>query len=247
MVWWIVRSVAVGVLLGMLAAFIVQPIYERLKPRLGARWAALGTVLGAMAACGGFIALLMWAFISKGVGLAHDLFDNFALGAATHRFTELAGGLTERFGVPATDLENRLRMAGEQVAARAAALGAEIASASASALLAVFMMFLTMHFILGNWDDVSRRVEASLPLRRDYSHALFAEFRRAGRTTLLGTIVTGLAQGALATLGYTICGVPRPLFFGVATALASLIPAVGTLLVWATPLAESASSFGVVS
>jgi predicted PurR-regulated permease PerM len=76
------------------------------------------------------------------------------------------------------------------------------------------------------------RVEVSLPLRRDYSHALFEEFRRTGRATLLGTIVTGLAQGALATLGYAICGVPRALFFGVATALASLIPAVGTMLVW---------------
>jgi predicted PurR-regulated permease PerM len=232
MVWWIVRSVAVGILLGMLVAFIVQPVYERLKPRLGARWAALTTVIGALVASLGCMALLTWAFISKGVGLAHDLFDNFALGAATHRFTELAGGVTKRFGLSPAELEARLRAAGEELATRAAAIGAEIAAASASALLAIFMMLLTTHFILGNWEDVSRRLEASLPLRREYSHALFEEFRRVGRTTLLGTIVTGLAQGALATLGYAICGLPRPLFFGVATAIASLIPAVGTMLVW---------------
>jgi predicted PurR-regulated permease PerM len=29
-----------------------------------------------------------------------------------------------------------------------------------------------------------------------------------------------------------VTGVPRPLFFGIATAIASLLPAVGTLLVW---------------
>jgi predicted PurR-regulated permease PerM len=232
MVWWIVQSVAVGILLGMLAAFVLQPIYERLKPRLGDRWAVLATVIGALAASIASLTLLTWAFISKGVGLAHDIFDNFALGAATHRLTEIVGSLTTRFGLTSVDLEARLRSAGEQVAARAAALGAELASASASALLAIFMMLLTMHFILGHWAEVSRRVEASLPLRPEYSHALFEEFRRAGRTTLLGTIVTGLAQGGLATLGYTVCGVPRPLFFGVGTALASLIPAVGTILVW---------------
>ena len=50
--------------------------------------------------------------------------------------------------------------------------------------------------------------------------------------TVSGTVVTGLAQGLIAALGFWITGVPEPLFFGIATALASLIPAVGTLLVW---------------
>jgi len=41
-----------------------------------------------------------------------------------------------------------------------------------------------------------------------------------------------LAQGVLATIGYAIAGVPEPIFFGAATAVASLVPAVGTMLVW---------------
>src|SRR6185295_509068 len=59
-----------------------------------------------------------------------------------------------------------------------------------------------------------------------------ASFRRAGRATLLGTVVTGVAQGALAAVGYWATGVPEPAFFGTATAIASVVPAVGTLLVW---------------
>jgi predicted PurR-regulated permease PerM len=230
--WWIVRSVAVGVLLGTLAAFILQPLYERAKPRVGARWAAIAVVLGTMLTVVAVVALLAWAFVVKGVGLAHDLFDDFVVAGATHRLTAIVGGVTKRFGFGPEELEARLRTAGEEVASRVAGVGADVASASAAGLLAVFMGLLTMHFILLNWQTVSARLEASLPLRRDYSHALFEEFRRSGRATLLGTIVTGLAQGLLATLGYAVCGVPRPLFFGVATALASLIPAVGTMLVW---------------
>jgi len=232
MTWWIVQSFAVGILLGMLAAFILQPIYERLKPRVGLGWAALITVLGTMLTGLAFLTLVSWAFISKGVGLAHDLFDNFQIGAATHRLTELVGTVTTRFGLAPADLEAKVRTIGEEAAARAASVGAEVASASASGLLVVFMALLTMHFILRNWAEVALRLEASLPLRRDYSHALFEEFRKTGRTTLLGTIVTGLLQGLLATVGYVVCGVPRALFFGVATAAASLIPAAGTLLVW---------------
>jgi predicted PurR-regulated permease PerM len=232
LVWWIVRSVAVGILLGTLAAFIVQPVYERMKPRLGAMWSSIVTSLGVFLLGAGFATFVFWAVITKGVSLAHDVFDNFQLDAAVRRFTELAATVTSRVGLGQADLEAKLREAGAELASWAAGLGAELASASASALLATFMLLLTVQYILGHWDDVSRRLEASLPLRPEYSHALFTEFRRAGRTTLLGTLVTGLAQGALATLGFVLAGLPRPLFFGVATALASLVPAVGTMLVW---------------
>ena len=91
---------------------------------------------------------------------------------------------------------------------------------------------LSLHYILRNWQAVARRAQETFPLRPDYTAALFAEFRRVGRTTLFGTIVTGLAQGVLATLGYWISGVREPVFFGAATAIASLIHAVGTMLVW---------------
>ena len=71
-----------------------------------------------------------------------------------------------------------------------------------------------------------------LPLRPRYTRALLEEFQRAGRSTLLGTVVTGLAQGAFAAVGYWFTGVPEPAFFGAATAVMSLLPGVGTLVVW---------------
>ncbi len=49
---------------------------------------------------------------------------------------------------------------------------------------------------------------------------------------MTGTVATGIAQGTLAAIGYAITGVPDPIFFGIVTAFASLLPAVGTLLVW---------------
>lgn len=60
---------------------------------------------------------------------------------------------------------------------------------------------------------------------------MVAEFRRVGRATLLGSVVTAIVQGSLATIGYGIAGVPEPMFFGAATAIASFVPVVGVLLV----------------
>ena len=66
----------------------------------------------------------------------------------------------------------------------------------------------------------------------DLTRALFDEFRRVGRTVLLGTVLTGLAQGLLATIGYFITRVPEAPLLGALTTVASLLPGVGTLLVW---------------
>jgi predicted PurR-regulated permease PerM len=90
---------------------------------------------------------------------------------------------------------------------------------------------LSMHYILRNWELVSRRAQETFPLRPDYTAALFAEFRQVGRTTLLGAVGTGIAQGGFAMIGYWIAGVPEPMFFGALTAVASFVPAVGVLLV----------------
>jgi predicted PurR-regulated permease PerM len=60
---------------------------------------------------------------------------------------------------------------------------------------------------------------------------------------LVGTIGVGVTQGALATLAYWICGAPNPAFFGAMTAVASLVPGVGTLVIW-VPLGIDLSATG---
>ena len=125
-----------------------------------------------------------------------------------------------------------MRAAAEAAAESAAQIAETLLAATAMSVLALFFAMLTMQFILRNWQKLALHAQQTFPLRPDYTRALFDEFRRVGRTTLLGTIVTGLAQGVLATVGYLIAGVPEPLFFGALTAVASLLPAVGTMIVW---------------
>jgi predicted PurR-regulated permease PerM len=113
------------------------------------------------------------------------------------------------------------------------ALGAAtaVASATGGVLLGLFFAILAMHYVLRNWQKVSDRAQQTLPMRPEYTADLFAEFRRVGRTTLVGAMGTAIAQGVFATIGYWISGVTEPAFFGAATAVASFIPVVGVLTV----------------
>ena len=111
-------------------------------------------------------------------------------------------------------------------------MAGSLASSTFIALLGLFFALLAMHAVLRHWPRIVSALVVVSPLRHEYTRLLLDEFRRVGRLTLLGTVLTGLAQGALATIGFWITGVPQAIFFGAATALASLVPAVGTLLVW---------------
>jgi predicted PurR-regulated permease PerM len=229
---WLVMPVGVGILLGMLLAFVMQGLYGRLKPRLGVGWSAFTVVVGTTVVFAGSVSALVWLFVTKGVALAHELIAIAGPGGMSDDLFAWVGRKTARLGIPPEELAHRARSLAEAAATRTANEAESIVGALASAALASFFAMVTMHFILRNWDTVSVRAQQSFPLRPAYTRALFAEFRRVGRTTLMGTIVTGVVQGALATVGYWIAGVPDPIFFGAATAVASLVPAVGTMLVW---------------
>jgi predicted PurR-regulated permease PerM len=229
----IMMPVGVGILLGTLLGFTLQPLFERLKPRMGARWSALTIVIGSVLALAATLGGLTWLLIAKGVSLAHQWTASLGPRGPAGAVFSAVGSLTGRFGVPPEELAKRARGLAESAAESGAGVAEAIVATTASAVLALFFAMLSMHFILRNWQVVAMRAQESLPLRPDYTAALFAEFQRVGRSTLLGTLGSGLAQGILATLGYTILGVPEPLFFGAATAVASLVPAVGAALVWA--------------
>lgn len=229
---WLVMPIGVGMLLGMLFAFVMQPAYIRLKPRIGSTAAAFGLVVGAGLALAGMVFGLGALFVTRGAELARRAIGLLGPDGSGGDILAWVGRQTSRFGISADELPRRARALAEGAAAKAAAEAQAFVGGIATALLGAFFAMLTMHFMLRRWESVTRQAQETFPLRPDYTRGLFAEFRRVGRTTLMGTIVTGLAQGLLATVGYWIGGVPEPLFFGAATAVASLVPAVGTLLVW---------------
>lgn len=229
---YLVTPIGVGILLGVLLAFVMQPIYGRLVPKLGAAWAAFTTVTAATLVAVGSAAGLASLFIVRGSVLARDLVEIVGPGGVGDDVVNFIGSQTARIGISQNEVTRRARNLAAEAAGAIPDAVESVLSGLATGLLAAFFAMLTMHYIIRNWGFVTLRAQEAFPLRPDYTRTLFAEFRRVGRTTLMGTIVTGIAQGLLATIGYWICGLREPIFFGAATAVASLVPAVGTMLVW---------------
>jgi len=229
---WLAAPVAVGIFLGSLVAFTMDSFHDK---RVGQRWrpwlAALISVTVATLGVIGAASAMAYLLVSRGVVIAGELLESLGPGGSARAFIlRVSAGFPREFRAEA--LVTKLRDAAADLTARAGMIAGAIVNATLSGLLGFVFMVLTMYFVLRHWPRLVRRAEDLLPLRPRDSRALLEEFRVAGRTTLLGTVVTGLVQGALAALGYLVLGVPEAAFLGAATAVASLVPVVGTPLVW---------------
>jgi predicted PurR-regulated permease PerM len=230
---WLAHPFATGLLLGALMGFTLQPVHARL-----ARWsgrpslASVAIVIAAGLVIVGSVAGFGSVFVTQTVALTAAVREGLKPGGGLAAWVSTVTGWLGRFGLPPDVLVERLRAAAGDIATGSAAVAKTVASVTVGSLLGLFFALLTMHVILRHWARVIATVSEVSPLRREDTRALLEEFRTVGRITLSGTVLTGLAQGVLAAIGFWATGVPQPLFLGIATGIASLVPAVGTLLVW---------------
>lgn len=230
---WVIRPVGVGILLGALIAFSLQGAYEKAlfrtrRPALTAVGFGLASAAGILALASGLSSLL----IARGTVVAQSLITSLAPGGPLRETAQRMAKDLGPLQLKPDEFTARLHDAVADLATRAAGIAATLATLTFDVLLALFFAIITLSFVLRHWSTIARHAEDMLPLRPCHTRALLEEFQRVGRTALLGTVATGLAQGALAALGYWITGLPEPAFFGATTAVASLLPGVGTLLVW---------------
>jgi predicted PurR-regulated permease PerM len=92
------------------------------------------------------------------------------------------------------------------------------------------MMMIALFFLLRDGGKLVDWLADATPLGRRVRQ-LAREFRVVARSVLGANFVTGLVQAVVATVGFYIARAPSPIFFGLVTLFASLIPSVGTALV----------------
>jgi predicted PurR-regulated permease PerM len=224
---------ATGILLGALLAFTLEPVYAALVKRSGRPVAAsLTTIAAATVIILGALSAFVTRFVTRSVDLANAVRLQLHAGGKLSAWIDTALSWLGRFDISAASIASQLEAGAGEIASRSARIAGTLASGTFSVLLGLFFAVLTMHLVLRHWPRMIAAMVLVSPLDPRHTRELLSEFRRVGSMTISGTVLTGLAQGAIAALGFWITGVPQPIFFGVATALASLIPAVGTLLVW---------------
>ena len=98
--------------------------------------------------------------------------------------------------------------------------------------VSLFIFVYLTFFFLKDGEKILQHCMDAFPMKNEDESFLLNEFQKTTRATIKGTVIVALAQGFLGYLTLLLIGVNGALIWGAVMALLSIIPAVGTILVW---------------
>ena len=125
--------------------------------------------------------------------------------------------------------------AGEFIGSISKFLISSLSSATMGAVNLLFMAFVmiyAMFFFFLDGDKLLYKILYYLPLQDEDEQRMLDKFTSVTRATLKGTAVIGILQGSLAGFAFWVVGIPSAVFWGTIMAVLSIIPGVGTALIW---------------
>lgn len=94
------------------------------------------------------------------------------------------------------------------------------------------LMLYLLFFFLRDGKKIIEVIIDVLPIGDERERYLLAKFAEVSRATIKGTLVVGMVQGTLGGIMFAILGIQSAVFWGVVMTLLSILPAIGSALIW---------------
>lgn len=104
--------------------------------------------------------------------------------------------------------------------------------ASLSMFTSIAMMYVMLSYLLKNYGSMEQTVEKYLPFSKENVQKFSHELKAQTFSNSVGMPLYAVLQALLAMLGYWIFGLDEPVFWGVMTGFFSIVPIVGTFVIW---------------
>jgi len=234
---WMIREFLIALLLAAIAAGLTYPIYKKLLRRFGGRKnLAAGVVIGLLLLLGivpltamASLVLAQALEVSRNVRpwVQSHLSQATELDALLKRYPELSSLAPYREQILA-----KIGEIGSQLGSFAVGLMTDAARELMSFFLLLFVMLYSTFFFLISGSATLRKMLFYFPLPAEDEEKMVGRFVSVARATLKGTFVVGLVQGALGGIGFWFCGVGGAVLWAAMMAILSVIPGLGTAVVW---------------
>lgn len=115
---------------------------------------------------------------------------------------------------------------------KALGVGTSFLNATASVMVNTLTAFFLLYFMLLSGREMEKKIMRLLPLKETNKDSLWLETKNMVVSNAVGIPVLMLCQCFIAVIGYWIFGVDQAIIWGILTGVASIIPMVGTMIVW---------------
>lgn len=107
-----------------------------------------------------------------------------------------------------------------------------IVGGTMSTLGNVFIAFFVLYFMLVETFEIETWLRKNVPFKNSNVNKIMTESRNLIVSNAIGVPIVAMLQGLTGLIGYFIFGVNDYVFLGLLTAICSMIPVVGAMIIW---------------
>lgn len=237
---WILAPLFGAILWATIVAILFTPLYRRLVPMMRNKRtpAALATLAVVVVVVILPLALITTLLVQEASGVYERLRSGeLNIGDYVRQLISASPGwltaLLARFGMTdLADVQQRLSTALLRSSQLLAGQAINVGQNTLDFIVSLFVMLYLLFFLLRDGDRLACRIEEAVPLRAEQRRALIEKFTVVLRATVKGNLVVAVAQGVLGGLIFWFLGIHAPVLWGALMAVLSLLPAIGTALIW---------------
>jgi predicted PurR-regulated permease PerM len=214
-------------------AVVSFPVYSRLERRFGSTTGAMISTAGVTLVLIVPTLLVMFAFVRQGVeavqavqrGVANGHFHwvNDAWAKVQARFPDSNPG----------DLSTVLRRYAEQAAGYVADRLGLILRHTAEFLFHLGVTILVLFYLYCDGERIVDRLRELLPFEEPHRDRMIREARELIFASVMSSLAAATAHGVLGGIAFTATGIHAPVFWGVMMGFFSLVPVIGSAIIWA--------------
>jgi predicted PurR-regulated permease PerM len=170
---------------------------------------------------------------------AVDLYDkvrtnqDFIVNYVDQTFTALKNNSAlARLNLDTGFINNQIKEWGSDLTPRLAKIISDFTQNSFIFLAMFIIMMYTLFFFIRDGERMLRKLMYLSPLDNKFENIMYKKFTVTANATIKGTLIVGLIQGALGGIMFAIAGIDGALIWAVIMALLSIIPGIGSAIVW---------------
>ena len=206
-----------GFTLYLLLRGFTKWLKTKIKP-LAAVWiVTIGTTLFILIP----LSLFSWAMVNQVSNLHFDTAD------IIRPAQQMIGIIEERTGFDVLSEKNL-----SFIIAQVSSIGHSIMTGVSDLIINLAVAIMLLFFMLWEGDKMEQFISDLLPFEENNKREVLQKIQLIVRSNAIGIPLLAVIQGFISLFGYLLCGAPNPVLTAVLTAFASIIPLVGTALVW---------------
>jgi predicted PurR-regulated permease PerM len=150
------------------------------------------------------------------------------------KFNEYRNWIINNLGIrqlEIVDFKTLVNMSVEKVQDYVIASSTGIIKETSQFIVNFIVLFLTLFYLFKDGEKAALKVMRLTPLSNKYDRRLYIKFRDVSISSVVSTLVIAIMQGIAFGIGSALLGLPA-FFLGAAAMFCSLIPLVGSSIVW---------------